>query len=189
MELLELVKKAELFAKNKHAGMMKRDGMTSHSKHLEGVVNRLKSLGVIDEELLGTGWLHDTIEDTETTFDDLFEKFGQRIAVLVMSLSKDNTLPRKQRERIYVRKLKESSMDAKLIKLCDISTNLSDLKNSDISKSKKLRSVKQIRHYLIIIRKDLLENKDYPKIITLLESVNQNLKQFGQRTIHLQIKS
>ncbi|RZD37262.1 MAG: bifunctional (p)ppGpp synthetase/guanosine-3',5'-bis(diphosphate) 3'-pyrophosphohydrolase [Thaumarchaeota archaeon] len=167
---------------------MKKDGTTSHSKHLEGVVNRLKSLGVIDEELLSTGWLHDTIEDTETTFDELFEKFGQRIAVLVMSLSKDNTLPRKQREKMYVKKLKESSKDAKLIKLCDISTNLSDLKNSNISKSKKQRSVRQIRHYLIVIRNNLLENNDYPKIITLLESINQNLTQFGQRTIHLQIK-
>jgi hypothetical protein len=78
--------------------------------------------------------------------------------------------------------------DAKLIKLCDISTNLSDLKNSNISKSKKQRSVRQIRHYLIVIRNNLLENNDYPKIITLLESINQNLTQFGQRTIHLQIK-
>ena len=186
-ELLELVKNAELFAKNKHAGMTKNDGMTSHSKHLEGVVNRLKSLGVIDEELLCTGWLHDIIEDTDTTFDDLFEKFGQRIAVLVMSLSKDNTLPRKQREQIYVKKLKESSIDAKLIKLCDISTNLSDLKNSNMSKSKKLRSIKQIRRYLIVIKNELIENPDYPKIITLLESSNQILKNFGQRTIHLQL--
>ena len=186
-ELLELVKNAELFAKNKHAGMMKNDGMTSHSKHLEGVVNRLKSLGVIDEELLCTGWLHDIIEDTDTTFDDLFEKFGQRIAVLVMSLSKDNTLPRKQREQFYVKKLKESSIDAKLIKLCDISTNLSDLKNSNMSKSKKLRSIKQIRRYLIVIKNELIENPDYPKIITLLESSNQILKNFGQRTIHLQL--
>ncbi len=184
---MELVKNAELFAKNKHAGMMKNDGMTSHSKHLEGVVNRLKSLGVIDEELLCAGWLHDTIDDTDTSFDELFEKFGQRIAVLVMSLSKDNTLPRKQRERAYVKKLKESSIDAKLIKLCDISTNLSELKNSNASKSKKLRNVRQIRHYVIVIRNELVENTDYPKIITLLESVNKILKYFGQKTIHLQL--
>lgn len=186
-KLLELVKNVELFAKNKHAGMMKKDGITSHSKHLEGVVNRLKGLGVADEEILCAGWLHDTIEDTDTSFDELFEKFGQRIAVLVMSLSKDNTLPRKQRERAYVKKLKESSIDAKLIKLCDISTNLSELKNSNASKSKKLRNVRQIRHYLIVIRNELVENTDYPKIITLLESVNKILKYFGQKTIHLQL--
>ena len=68
---MELVKNAELFAKKKHSGMIRKDGTTSYSKHLEDVVNRLKSLGVIDRELLCAGWLHDTIEDTDTSFDDL----------------------------------------------------------------------------------------------------------------------
>jgi len=125
--VLELVKNAELFAKKKHSGMTRKDG-TPHSEHLEAVVNRLKSLGVIDEDILCAGWLHDTIEDTDTSFDDLFEQFGRRVAVLVSSLSKDTSLPKKQKEKAYAKQLKESSFDAKLIKLCDISANLSDLK-------------------------------------------------------------
>ena len=163
--------------------MMRKDGTTPYSKHLTDVVNRLKSLGIIDDELLCAGWLHDTIEDTETSFDDLYEQFGSRVAVLVSTLSKDMSLTRKQRERIYVKQLKEASLDAKLIKLCDISANLSDLKNYDASKSKKLRQVRKVRHYLTVIKNDLISNKDYPKIITLLESINQTLKQFGQRPI------
>ena len=186
---MELVKSAELFAKKKHSGMMRKDGTTLYSKHLEDVVNRLKSLGVIDEELLCAGWLHDTIEDTDVTFDDLYEQFESRIAVLVSSLSKDMTLTRKQREQIYVKQLKESSFDAKLIKLCDISANLSDLKNYDASKSKKLRQVRKIRYYIVVIKNDLIEHNDYPKIITLLESINQSLKQFGLRTVSLQSKT
>jgi len=185
---LELVKNAELFAKKKHSGMMRKDGTTSYSKHLEDVVSRLKSLGVVDRELLCAGWLHDTIEDTDTNFDDLYEKFGSRVAVLVSTLSKDMSLPRKKREQEYVKQLKEASFDAKLIKLCDISANLGALKNYDASKSKKLRLVKQIRHYLTVIKNDLIENTDYPKIITLLESINQILKRFGQRSIFLQAK-
>ena len=168
--------------------MMRKDGTTPYSKHLTDVVNRLKSLGVVDEELLCAGWLHDTIEDTDTNFDDLYEQFGSRVAVLVSTLSKDMSLPKKQREKIYVKQLKEASLDAKLIKLCDISANLSDLKNYDASKSKKLRQVRKIRHYLTVIKNDLIGNVDHPKIITLLESINQNLKQFGQRTISLQPK-
>jgi len=186
---LELVKNAESFAKKKHSGMMRKDGTTSYSKHLEDVVNRLKSLGVIDRELLCAGWLHDTIEDTDTSFDDLYDQFGSRVAVLVSSLTKDMSLPRKKREQAYVKQLKEASFDAKLIKLCDISANLSDLKNYDASKSKKLRQVRKIRHYLTVIKNDLLENTDYPKITTLLESINQSLKQFGLRTISLQSKT
>ena len=179
---LELVKSAELFAKKKHSGMMRKNGV-AYSKHLEDVVNRLKSLGVVDEELLCTGWLQDVIEHTDTSFDDLFEKFGTRIAVLVLSLSKDNSLPKKPREQIYVKQLKEASIDAKLIKLCDISANLSDLKNYDASRSKKLRSVRQIRKYFVVIKNDLIENREYPKIITLLESIIQTLKRFDQRII------
>ena len=186
---MELVKNAELFAKNKHAGQLRQDGVTSYSKHLEDVINRLKSLGVIDEELLCAGWLHDTIEDTDTTFDDLYEQFGSGIAVLVSSISKDMSLTRKKRERAYVLQLKEASFDAKLIKLCDISANLSDLKNYEASKSKKLRQVKQKRHYLTIIKNDLMSNSNYPKILTLLESANSIFKKFGQRTISFQPKS
>ena len=186
---MDIVKSAELFAKKKHSGMMRKDGITPYSKHLEDVVNRLKSLGVIDEELLCAGWLHDTIEDTDTSFDDLYERFGSKVVVLVTSLTKDMSLTRKKREQIYVKQLKEASFDAKLIKLCDISANLSGLKNYDASKSKKLRQVRKIRHYLTVIKNDLLENTDYPKITTLLESINQSLKQFGLRTISLQSKT
>jgi len=185
---LELVKSAELFAKKKHSGMIRKDGTTPYSKHLEDVVNRLKSLGVIDEEILCAGWLHDTIGDTDTTFDDLYEQFGSRIAVLVSSLTKDMSLTRKQREKIYVKQLKEASFDGKLIKLCDISANLSDLKNWNTIKSKKIRQVRKIRHYLNVIKNDLISNVGYPKTTTLLESINQNLKQFGQKNISLQQK-
>jgi len=53
----------------------------------------------------------------------------------------------------------------------------------------RMGSVRKIRHYLTVIKNDLLENTDYPKITTLLESINQSLKQFGLRTISLQSKT
>ena len=185
---MELVKSAELFAKKKHSGMTQKDGSPS-SKHLEAVVNRLKSLGVVDEDLLCAGWLHDTIEDTDTSFDDLFERFGSRVAVLVSSLSKDTSLPKKQKEQAYVKQLREASPDAKLVKLCDISANLSDLKKYSPSKSKRLRYLKLKRRNLVAIKDDLVESNNYPKSRTLLESVNQILKKYGQRAVSLQAES
>jgi len=167
--------------------MTQKDG-SDYSKHLEAVVNRLKSLGVIDKELLCTGWLHDTIEDTDTSFDDLFSQFGNRIAVLVLSLSKDTSLPKKQKERAYVKQLKEASFDAKLVKLCDISANLSDLKKYSSSKSKQIRYLKLKRHNLIVIKNDLISNTNYPKIVTLMETINQILKLYGLRIVSLQSK-
>ena len=180
---MELVKNAELFAKEKHSGIIRNVRKTPYSKHLEDVVNRLKSLGVIDEEILCSGWLHDSIEDTDVSFDDLYERFGSKVAVLVSDLTKDMSLPKKKREQAYVKQLTESSSDAKLIKLCDISANLSDLKNYDVSKSKILRIIRQKRRYLFSIKSDLLDNTDYPKIQTLLESTEQILKKYGQRSI------
>jgi len=184
---LDLLKNGELFAKKKHSGMMIKDSTTPYSKHLEDVVNRLKSLGVIDEGILCAGWLHDVIDNTDTDFDDLFEQFGSRISVLVSSLSKDSSLPRKQQEAVYVKQLKESSFDSKLILLCDISANLSDLKNHESSKSKKLRIVRQKRHYLTIIKNDLVCDNNYPKIIHLIHTINDILKRFGQRPVLSQI--
>ena len=186
---MDLVKSAELFAKNKHDGQFRADGTTPYSKHLEDVVNRLKSLGVIDEQILCAGWLHDTMENTDTTFDDLYEQFESEIAVLVSSLSKDLTLSRKKREQAYVIQLKEASFSAKLIKLCDISANLSDLKNYEASKSKKLRQVKQKRHYLSIIKNDLIGNPHYPYVQSLLESANLIFVKYGQRPISIQRKN
>jgi len=185
---LDLVKSAELFAKNKHAGQFRSDGTTPYSKHLDDVVNRLKSLGVIDEELLCAGWLHDTIENTDTTFNDLYDQFESEVTVLVSSLSKDMTLTRKKREQAYVIQLKEASFRAKLIKLCDISANLSDLKNYEASKSKKLRQVKQKRYYLSIIKNDLVGNPHYPYVQSFIESANLIFIKYGQRPIPIQSK-
>ena len=189
---MTLLENAELFAKSKHAGKLKKSG-TTYSIHLENVVNRLKSLGVIDEEILCAGWLQDILEETDTSFDELFEKFGRRIAVLTLSLTKtkfvidtnDNstltltkkkTLSKKQREKNYGIKLKESEVDAKIIKLCDISANLGNLKNQMISKTKKRKVLRELRYYLSIIQKDIMEDAKYQNATILLETINQNLK-------------
>ena len=183
---------AELFAKLKHAGKLNESGV-SYSNHLENVVSRLKSLGVVDQDVLCAGWLQDILEYTDTSFDELFEKFGRRISTLILSLTKtklvidtsdDSTLSltkkrtvsKKQRQKEYGIKIKESEIDAKLIKLCDISTNLGNLKNQVISKTKKRRILKELRYYTVIIEKDLIQETRYPKANTLLETINENLK-------------
>mgnify|MGYP005638708893 FL=1 len=198
---MTILENAELFAKSKHAGKLKKSGIT-YSNHLENVVSRLKSLGVIDEEVLCAGWLQDILEDTDTSFDELFEKFGRRIAVLTLSLTKtkfvidtddDSTLsltkkraiPEKQRQKEYAVKIKESEIDAKLIKLCDISANLGDLKKQIISKTKKRKILKKFRYYLLIIEKDLIKNTEYPKAITLLEAINLNIQIQTQNMIKI----
>ena len=179
------LEKAELFAKEKHAKMTKAR-TTPYSVHLESVVSRLKSIGIVNEDVLCAAWLHDTIEDTDTRFDDIFEQFGRDVAILVSSLSKDANLPRTERESQYVMQLKNAPFEAKLIKLCDIAANLSDLRNSNLSKTKRTKTVKTKLHYLQIIKNEIMEKKtSVPRIQSILDGINDVLIHYKQRPIYI----
>ena len=41
-------------------------------------------------EIICAGWLHDTIEDTDTDFDAIKDRFGKNVAEIVVSVTKDN---------------------------------------------------------------------------------------------------
>jgi len=178
------VESAQFFAKDRHKGMTRKDGVTPYYAHLGSVVSYLKSLGVTDEDVLCSGWLHDTIEDTDTTFDELYERFGKKVAVLVSSLSKDKKFPKKARELVYVKQLKDAPLEAKIIKLCDISANLKDLANSKMSKNQRKKTINQKLHYLRVIKNDIIKNKsNYPKVSNLITGINNVLIENGQKPI------
>ena len=118
-------------------------GIAPYYEHLRVVVGRLKNLGISDEDAISSAWLHDIIDFTETSFDELCQRFGSKVAVLVLSVSRDKSLPKAKQEEQYVRQLKEAPFEAKIIKLCDISASLRDLKNSSFSKTKKTKEVKR----------------------------------------------
>lgn len=175
---------AKKFAQEKHKNQKRKDGVTPYSDHLEGVVNRLKNLGVTDKDVLCAAWLHDIIEDTDVTFDQINERFGREVAVIVLSLSKDQNILKKDREIQYINQLKDASFQTKLIKLCDISANLKDLANAPISKTQKNKQIKKILHYLRIIKNDIIENKsEYPKIQEIIDGINTICIKFNQKPI------
>lgn len=175
---------AENFAKEIHAGMIRKDGVTPFYDHLSGVVARLKNLGVTDEDVLAAAWLHDTLEDTKISFADLDSRFGSKVAVLVLALTKDNRLPKARQEEQYVKQLKEASIEAKLIKLCDISASIKDIKNASLSKTKKVKTVRKILYYLNAIKPDLVKSKaSVPGIQGLADGINETVTLFGQKSL------
>ncbi|MGI0057521.1 MAG: HD domain-containing protein, partial [Nitrosarchaeum sp.] len=110
--------------------------------------------------------------------------FGKKVTILVSSLSKDEKLPKKDRERLYVKQLKDAPLEAKIIKLCDISANLKDLASSGMSKSKRKKTANQKLHYLKVIKNDIIENKsNYPKISNLIKGMNYVLVENGQKSV------
>lgn len=182
------ITKAKNFAYEKHLNQKRKDNITPLVDHLEKVVNRLKNLGIIDSNILSAAWLHDTLEYTDATFDEINHIFGNTISVVVLSLTKDLKLPKKERELQYVQQLKNSTIQAKLIKFCDISANLKDIANSPISKTQKNKQVKKLFHYLRIIKKEISENKsDFPNIQEHIDGINNIGKKFRQRPFSLEI--
>ena len=180
----DIILGAKKFAQEKHKNQKRKDGVTPYSDHLEGVVNRLKNLGVTDKDVLCAAWLHDIIEDTDVTFDQINERFGREVAVIVLSLSKDQNILKKDREIQYISQLKDASFQTKIIKLCDISANLKDLANASISKTQKNKQIKKILHYLRIIKNDIIENKsEYPKIQEIIDGINTICVKFNQKPI------
>lgn len=180
------VQSAENFAKERHLNTARIDVNISHQEHLASVVARLKNLGVADDDVLSAAWLHDTINDTSTSFDELDQRFGSKVSVLVLSISKDKRLSRSMQEEQYVKQLKESPLEAKLIKLCDISANFKDLKNSQFSRTRKIKEMKKKLYYLNVIKTDLVKNKDQvPGVSGLINGINDIALSYGLRPVIL----
>ena len=83
--------------------------------------------GVEDEHVLMAAVLHDTIEDTETTEQELLRLFGKDVADIVMEVTDDKSLPKAERKRLQVEHAAHISRRAKLVKLADKICNLRDL--------------------------------------------------------------
>jgi guanosine-3',5'-bis(diphosphate) 3'-pyrophosphohydrolase len=91
-----LILKALAFAAHKHRDQKRKDLEASpYIKHPIALADVLcNEGGILDENVLCAALLHDTVEDTETTPDELTEVFGKVISNLVMELTDDKTLPK-----------------------------------------------------------------------------------------------
>lgn len=79
-ENIKLIVKAMDFAAKAHRTQMRKDGSTPYINHPIGVANILTDLGnITDSAIICAALLHDTVEDTDTTFEDIQREFGERI--------------------------------------------------------------------------------------------------------------
>ena len=80
-----------------------------------------------DPVLVMGGLLHDTLEDTDTTYGDLEERFGPEVAALVREVTDDKSLPKDVRKRLQIEKTPSKSRRARLLKIADKTSNLRGL--------------------------------------------------------------
>ena len=126
LEGLRLVSEAADLAARRHSGMQRKGrGNEPYINHLAEVANLLSiATDGADAELVAAGWLHDTIEDTETTHRELAEKFGERVAAFVVEVTDDMALPKDERRRRQVVEAPKKSPGAKLLKIADKISNI-----------------------------------------------------------------
>ena len=127
----QLILKAAHFAAKKHRDQRRKDEDASpYINHPISVAKIISEIGnVEDSEVLAAAFLHDTLEDTETTAEELIDNFGQRVCSLVQEVTDDKTLPRLQRKQRQIDHANEISEGAVLIKLGDKISNVTDIAN------------------------------------------------------------
>ena len=120
---------ATLFAARKHRGQKRKDAEgTPYINHPIHVVHLLANVGgITDIETLQAGMLHDTVEDTDATAEEIEALFGRTVRDLVMEVTDDKSLEKAERKRLQIEKAPNLSPRAKLIKLADKIANLSDM--------------------------------------------------------------
>ncbi len=181
-----LINKSKRFAKSKHKNQKRKDKKTPYFDHLRFVVRLIKKSGINDNNLQVIGWLHDTIEDTPTDFDDIKEKFGLHIAKCVAALTKDMRIEKQKREMLYVRELKKAHWHVQLVKICDITANIIDLENTKYSDKEKINHWKDKKLYLIAIKNGLIKNKKkIPHLKIIFDKLNYGLAKFGQSPVSI----
>jgi guanosine-3',5'-bis(diphosphate) 3'-pyrophosphohydrolase len=126
---LHIVVRALAFAAERHTGQRRKDAEQSpYINHpIELVHVLVAEAGVVDETVLCAAILHDTIEDTETTADEIAAAFGERVAAVVLEVSDDQSLPKAERKRLQVESAPHASYEARLVRLADKICNLRDM--------------------------------------------------------------
>ena len=119
MDKLQLAKDVMISA---HEGQFRKDGITPYSIHPETVVKTLKLLGVTDSDILCAGYLHDVLEDTKYTIEEIQGNFGNNVLIIVKELTFKDDITNEG----YWQGCQSMSNDAKWVKVADILTNLGD---------------------------------------------------------------
>jgi len=117
------------FAADKYRRQRRKDAEGSpYINHVIAVATVLAVEGhVSDPVTLIAAALHDTVEDTQTTFEELEEQFGPQVTDLVPELTDDKSLEKTERKRLQVEHAGSSSNRAKELKIADKICNIRDI--------------------------------------------------------------
>ena len=115
------------FAAEHHSDQRRKGpGGAPYVNHLIEVASLLANVGGIDDEdVLVSAVLHDVVEDTPISLEEVGRLFGQRVEQIVANLSDDKTLPKDERKRLVLERLVTADEATKVVKLADLCSNIS----------------------------------------------------------------
>jgi len=127
----DTVARAREFAEKAHGHQMRKYEGTPFIAHLDRVAALLKDHGYDGPAIQAAAYLHDTLEDTQTSLKQLIDEFGPEVAELVYWLSDLEPGTRKMRKRMSTWRLSRAPLEAKLIKLADLADNTPSIVEHD----------------------------------------------------------
>jgi guanosine-3',5'-bis(diphosphate) 3'-pyrophosphohydrolase len=129
MNNLNNLLQAASFAARKHTGQTRKgDDAQPYINHPLEVANLLADVGKVEDfDVLIAAVLHDTIEDTKTTEQEITGLFGEKVCGYVLEVTDDKSLPKDVRKQLQVEHAPHLSAGAKLIKLADKISNITDV--------------------------------------------------------------
>ncbi|XP_052693475.1 guanosine-3',5'-bis(diphosphate) 3'-pyrophosphohydrolase MESH1-like [Crassostrea angulata] len=127
-DVLEIIRCSN-FAAIKHKDQRRKDEeKTPYINHPIGVANILtEEAGIADIAVIQAALLHDTVEDTDTTFEEIQALFGEEVTGIVKEVTDEKNLPKLVRKQKQIEHAPHASYKAKLVKLADKLYNLRDL--------------------------------------------------------------
>jgi GTP diphosphokinase / guanosine-3',5'-bis(diphosphate) 3'-diphosphatase len=128
---LSLLLTAVKFSADKHRDQRRKGEPASpYINHPIDVAHVLLTIGDVDDVITIVGaLLHDTIEDTNTTAEEICVNFGKDVLALVMEVSDDKNLSQQKRKQKQIENAPFLSLRAKQLKLADKTCNISDIAN------------------------------------------------------------
>lgn len=171
---MDMIEKAIIFAAKAHINQTRKGTEIPYITHPFAVGMHLQK-AKCSEEVIAAGILHDTLEDTETTFKDLTEEFGVRVANLVLAASEnDKSLPWEVRKQHTIEMLQDGSLEEIQVVVADKLHNLKSIRddlnqNGDIIWQRFNRGKRDQHWYYASIVKALSRRKKEFKMISELE--------------------
>ncbi len=168
--LAKLLQAASFAAKKHRYQKRKGDDAEPYVNHPLEVANLLANVGKVDDyDILIAAVLHDTVEDTETTAEELTELFGATVCGYVLEVTDDKSLEKSERKLKQIEHAPHLSDGAKQVKLADKISNITDVTNNPPAGWSKERKIEYINWG--------------EKVVAGLRGVNQGLENYFDETV------